>query len=343
MTVVDGVITECVTLETKDRDNACGVVCDRLSGQEYFTEGYRSGLLREWFSKVINDLPQTSRSWTLAFSTADTVILDERGRKLASRLRALGTPLFAGVMTEEDHHAGLQYAPDTTFSQHLAFQADRPEMRAIHPTIHKAIWRGAPSGVDNFLIGDHGRGVLDVQRMHLVNISRAHPNDLDAKISKLSHIGVHPQVMQLARVWFEEERETRGMLSQKVLSQYTMHVSVDGFGTTAGLLSKLHGRAVVLKVSSSAGTGNLTEWWYHGFNPWKHYIPVNSNLSDLLERIAYVRANPKIAERIADNAATTAAGLTYNASVAYGATAMKAILHCLNVTQCTWDNTITSM
>ena len=333
MTVVDGIMTECVTLETIDRDDACGVVCDRSSTSEAFRDSHRSGLIRDWFGRVTGHLPRHLRNFTLAFSTADAVVLDKRGQQLAARLRSLGTPLYAGVITEEDHLAGVQYVPDLTFSEHLVFREQRLKIRQIVPTVDKAVWRGAASGADNFwLIAQrhlalgvkHQRGVLDVQRMRLVNISRARPEHLDAQISKLdAKIGVDEEVLKQAHAW---NGGIDRNLPVEAVSKFQMQVSVDGFGTTAGLISKLHGRGVVLKVSSSAATGNLTEWWYHRIRPWVHYVPVNSNLSDLVQRIEWVRSHPALAQKIANNAVTTVSTITFEDSVLHGARVMKVIL-----------------
>ena len=44
------------------------------------------------------------------------------------------------------------------------------------------------------------------------------------------------------------------------------------------------------------------QWFYHEWKPWVHYVPVKHDLSDLFERIEWLRANDDKAHEISVNA-----------------------------------------
>ena len=47
---------------------------------------------------------------------------------------------------------------------------------------------------------------------------------------------------------------------------------------------------------------NTEEWFYRDIHPWVHYVPVKNDLSDLFEKIDWLRANDKEAQEIAKRA-----------------------------------------
>ena len=55
--------------------------------------------------------------------------------------------------------------------------------------------------------------------------------------------------------------------------------------------------SVILKVDSE-----WVEHYYDKLIPWKHYIPIKSDLSDLIQRIKWCRLNDNICNKIAQNA-----------------------------------------
>jgi hypothetical protein len=60
------------------------------------------------------------------------------------------------------------------------------------------------------------------------------------------------------------------------------------------------------------------EYWYQWLRPWQHYIPVASDLSDLIERIEWANRHQAECRRIAENAQQFALKhLTRDAAVDY--------------------------
>jgi len=82
---------------------------------------------------------------------------------------------------------------------------------------------------------------------------------------------------------------------EQINYKYILHI--DGF-TAAWRLSKyMLSYSVILKVDSQ-----WVEHFYNDLKPWVHYIPIKSDLSDLIQRIAWCRENNSICELIAKNA-----------------------------------------
>lgn len=82
---------------------------------------------------------------------------------------------------------------------------------------------------------------------------------------------------------------------EQIKYKYILHI--DGF-TAAWRLSKyMLSYSVILKVDSP-----WVEHFYNDLKPWVHYIPIKSDLSDLIQRIAWCRENDDICETIAKNA-----------------------------------------
>jgi hypothetical protein len=89
-------------------------------------------------------------------------------------------------------------------------------------------------------------------------------------------------------------------------------VDVDGWSNTwSNLIVRMHFGCCVLKVASRQG---FRQWYYDRLRPWEHYVPVAADLSDLAERIDWVRSNDAEASRIGANARHLARSLTFEAA-----------------------------
>lgn len=79
--------------------------------------------------------------------------------------------------------------------------------------------------------------------------------------------------------------------------QYKYLVNVDGFVAAYRLAHLLMGNSLVFKQESP-----YYEHYYKALKPWKHYVPVERDLSDLLEKIEWAKANDEEAQRIVKRA-----------------------------------------
>lgn len=84
-------------------------------------------------------------------------------------------------------------------------------------------------------------------------------------------------------------------------------IDVDGFvNSWSALWWKLFSSSVVIKIDS-----HFEQWYYKDLIPWKHYIPVLGNMSDLQEKIEWARENDDECQRIAERGRDLVCRLTY--------------------------------
>lgn len=74
-------------------------------------------------------------------------------------------------------------------------------------------------------------------------------------------------------------------------------IDVDGHTNTwSNMIARMHLGCCVLKVESQFG---YRQWYYDQLKPGIHFVPVKPDMSDLAEKLAWARDNPKEAETIA--------------------------------------------
>ncbi len=75
----------------------------------------------------------------------------------------------------------------------------------------------------------------------------------------------------------------------------------------------------VLKIGSERG---FRQWYYDDLVPWRHYVPVAADVSDLSEKIDWCRSHPDACETIADEGRTLALSMTFEREMARGVDAI---------------------
>ena len=139
-----------------------------------------------------------------------------------------------------------------------------------------AFWRGTTTG-GPFDLGNYAKGV----RFRLVEWSQARPDLVDAMFTGFHSIT--PEVEAMVR--------SKRRLGQyvKIANHYRFRyqVLVDGFTSPwPRYFWGLHGDSAILKQESL-----LCGWFDAGVEPWIHYIPLATDLSDLGKRISWARAH----------------------------------------------------
>jgi hypothetical protein len=79
--------------------------------------------------------------------------------------------------------------------------------------------------------------------------------------------------------------------------RYRFLIDVDGSGWSGRFKLLLHSGRVVLKQRS-----DLYDYFMPDIQPFRHYVPVASDMSDLVERIEWLKANPEREKEIAAEA-----------------------------------------
>ena len=149
------------------------------------------------------------------------------------------------------------------------------------------------------------------QRIALSILSKNSSELIDAKITGAENKN-NIDLLKSMGIWGERE-------PQENIQLYKYNVDVDGNSNSwAGLVNKLLMGAggVVLKARSPE---SYRQWFYNRLEPWINFVPVEADLSDICEKITYLKSHDSIAENIHKNASHIFHGLDYEYLANYAA------------------------
>jgi len=144
----------------------------------------------------------------------------------------------------------------------------------------------------------------------------------------------HPGVMQRARLalkckridgvdmrfvdskWGARSGKLReaGLLAARIPAHHWCNrkyaIDIDGYTNAwSNLMERLKMGCCVLKIASPFG---FRQWYYDRLIPWEHYVPVAADMSDLEERIDWMRSTPARAREIAAAGQALARAMTFD-------------------------------
>ena len=97
-------------------------------------------------------------------------------------------------------------------------------------------------------------------------------------------------------------------------------LDIDGYTNTwSNFLVRLHLGCCVLKVDSQHG---YRQWYYDRIRPWEHFVPVKADMTDLVEKIDWVRTNDAQAREIAEKGQAFARSMTFESETAWAVAAI---------------------
>lgn len=153
--------------------------------------------------------------------------------------------------------------------------------------VPQLIWRG--NATDGWYTSETWK---NHRRGKLCQLSLDYPELIDARFNQVS-------------VWTTDDTELvrravpmGNSLSYEEQVKYKYQMILDGIFTTfPGDRWRLLSNSVVFMHESERG-----HWYYEALIPWVHYVPIKSDMSDLLEKLEFVRHNEALAKRLASNA-----------------------------------------
>lgn len=165
-----------------------------------------------------------------------------------------------------------------------------PEANEKHPWEKKqakSFWRGSTTGGYSTLANwDH------LARAKLVLLSLGNPQTVDARFNSVVQCDAEVPLLMKAK----------GMVSKSVSRpdhlKYKYLVDVDGNSCS-------YERYFWLLLSNSVVLKQMTpnvQWYYGALEPYRHYIPLKEDLSDLLEKIEWAKTHDMDAKLIAEEA-----------------------------------------
>ena len=161
-----------------------------------------------------------------------------------------------------------------------------------------AVWRGSTTGVAD------AEGWRSLPRARLCALAASvGPGLIDAGFTEI--VQVEP----------EEHREIersgcmRPYAPLETFQRWKYQIDIDGNSNSwPGLLLKLYSGSPVLKVASPGG---YRQWYYRDLVPWVNYVPVNGDLSDLVERIEWLRTHDDEARAVGERGRALAIALDF--------------------------------
>jgi len=104
--------------------------------------------------------------------------------------------------------------------------------------------------------------------------------------------------------------------------KWRYQIDIDGnTNSWPGLFTKLLSGSTVLKVASPRG---YRQWYYRKLVPWINFVPVASDLSNLVDRIRWLRANDDAAREIGRQGRILAESMDYESELNAAAIEIKA-------------------
>lgn len=151
--------------------------------------------------------------------------------------------------------------PEARFENFDAQAASLAAASACKPLYDRVFW-----------IGRCGNAV----RGRLVGLSLGQPDKVEA-VDALAHYDLGTDLYPERFKPMEEQ-----------VAEYRYLIDVEGFGYSGRLKLFFHAARTVLLVDRP-----YREYFFDDIEPFRHYVPVRRDLTDLLERIEWLRVNPK--------------------------------------------------
>ena len=199
--------------------------------------------------------------------------------------------------------------PDAEFIQTHGYQATRQAIEANPISWEKRLpivfWRGSSTGVRST---NHWRSIPRIELCRKIqSLSQEEQSFFDVGVTALT------QMQDSERHEFLTNMRFKPFVPMLDSAMYRYQIDIDGNTNAWGaLFQKLLMGCLVFKVQSPH---QFTQWYYTRLEPYVHYIPIKADLSDLLEKVIWARANTEDARRIAANGQSLALGMTYTAEL----------------------------
>lgn len=179
----------------------------------------------------------------------------------------------------------------------LDFMVNSPPWAMRKPI---AFWRGNTTGMR---MGEHWRGLPRLQLCELANKVN-NQNLFDVGVSSFAQTS-KKEAKEIQALGY-----ARGFVPMSSSSRYKYQIDIDGNSNAwSALFQKLLSGSTVLKVASP---GNFRQWYYDELIPWVNYVPVKSDMSDLVEKIHWLIEHDDEAMQIGVNGRKLASKLTYD-------------------------------
>jgi hypothetical protein len=204
-----------------------------------------------------------------------------------------------------DNRADYFLIPDCVFVPSRGYSYARQVLRERRPRwedrIPTAFWRGATTGIP---AGPGDWRSLD--RIKLCELAQRSENLglIDAGISS---------IIQFTDPAIVKEIEISGLVRDVVpwedWGRFKYHIDIDGNSSPwSNLFQRLLTGGTVLKVESRR---RLEQWFYDKLIPWKNYVPISTDMSDLGDKVRWLNRHEDFARKVGESGLRLAEEMTY--------------------------------
>lgn len=166
-----------------------------------------------------------------------------------------------------------------------------------------AFWRGGTTGVPA-RSGDW----RSLERVKLCEIASEHSEIVDAGLSSVVQFS-NPQTVEEIK----SSNLFRGFFPWERWGEFKFQIDIDGNSSPwSNLFQRLLSGSTVLKVESSRG---LNQWYYDKLKPWENYVPIASDMSDLVDKVEWLIRNDQYARQVGLAGQQLAQQLTYEGEI----------------------------
>ncbi len=206
---------------------------------------------------------------------------------------AEGEPSFSSL------HPSSVLLPDPIFVESAGYYTLRNEFANTMPFSKRnmqGMWRGSTTGTRVTTWRTLPRAIL-------CSLANQNSSLLDCGFTNIVQFSSLEERDELIR-----SKLMKPIIRSADFDKYAFHIDIDGNSNSwPGLFSKLLSAGAVFKVASKEG---YRQWYYDRLKPWFNYIPVESDMSDLVEKITWAGSHLERAERIGRAGHDLAASMT---------------------------------
>jgi hypothetical protein len=270
-------------------------------------------------------LPWKVRMLERAYVAATAMTFATRHMEIGSGqvIIALGDRGEQGALSFCGNHPDAILIPDYRFLQTLGYQEFRASVNRdwIPWSQRKPVvfWRSMANGPIFEPTDPDDWSWLP--RVHLCDTAAglAQRFPIDVKIT-----GIPPGVREMYAEYVPSmERFYGASVAPIDFMGYRYLIDIDGWANAyAGFFQKLLTGSTVLKVASPR---RYRQWYYDRLQPWEHYVPVASDLSDLESAVDFVFTNEAEAYAIGQRGREVALAMTLESEMAHMAATVAAV------------------
>lgn len=186
--------------------------------------------------------------------------------------------------------ADVRLIPDLYYLQAGGYEGFDPSLIPWKDRLPSIVWRGANTG----LFWQTVSALDDLPRYRMCKLVKELGTRADVGLTVLCQ-AANTEEESLIRERLSREGLLKPFVPMIDMARHRYILDIDGNSNSWNFMQKLRLGCCVLRVES-----RWRQWFSDRLIAWEHYVPVASDLSDLLERAEWCFANTKECSAIAD-------------------------------------------